>query len=318
MSVARGFGINGKSYYTNVCKPSIVHCSYVVAAADAGGLGITSLKSNGYVRNVFMHTSQTPGSNDGATNPNPLSGFAVVQFKNNFNVYLNTLSGYISSTTGSIKIDNSAMTAGQVYVITTLGNATAAKWTAIGVPAGVTAAVGVSFVALTNGGAGNTLTSRVSTPTVSGISSIEVIGTPSTMIANSNIASNGGAYLFLQFLAPTGSGTISAPVFTGSALATHNHNFTVIGAQAASTTNNIANYAGPLIGKQEATDATYIGANSATNGGVVGVSAGTPAGEISVPTFTSTSVMSPTAPAAGSIVELAFIFDGSSVTVDGL
>jgi hypothetical protein len=63
-----------------------------------------------------------------------------------------------------VKIDNSAMTAGQLYTITTLGNATAAKWTAIGVPAGVTPAVGVSFIALTNGGAGNVLTSKVQVP----------------------------------------------------------------------------------------------------------------------------------------------------------
>ncbi len=316
MTVVKGFGINGKSYYTNVCKPSIVHCTFTVDATN--GLGVTSVKSNGYVRNVFMHTSTTPAANDGVTNPNPLAGFAMVQFTNNFNYYLGGFAEVISPSTGSIKIDNSAMTAGQVYIISTLGNATLAKWQAIGVPPGVTPAVGVTFVALSNGGAGNTLTSRVATPSVSGVSTVEVVGVPNTMIANSGVSTYGGAYAFLQFLSPTGSGTIAAPTFTGSALGTHTHDFTVIGGQAASTTNNIANYAGPIIGKEQATNATYLGSASATNGGVVAVSAGTPAGTISVPVFTSTSVLAPAAPAAGSIVTMAFYFDASSVTVDGL
>lgn len=316
MTVVKGFGINGKSYYTNVCKPCVVHTQFTVDATN--GLGITSLKSNGYVRNVFMHTSTTPSANDGVTNPNPLAGFAMVQLTNNFNYYLGGFAGFVSPSTGSIKIDNSAMTTGQVYIISTLGNATLAKWQTIGVPVGVTPAVGVSFVALSNGGAGNTLTSRVSTPSVSGIGAVEVIGLPNTMIANSSASVNGGAYLFLQFLAPSGSGTIAAPTFTGSALATHNHDFTVIGGQAASTTNDIAAYAGPLIGKEAATNATFVGANSGTNGGVVGITAGTPAGTISAPVFTSTSVFAVTAPAAGSLVDLTFYFDGSSVTVDGI
>lgn len=204
MSVVRGYGINGKSYYTNVCGPRVTHCTFTVAAADSGGLGITGLKSNGFVRNVFMHTSQTPGANDGVTNPNPAAGFVYVQFKNNFNYYLADFMTLTSPNSGSaVKIDNSALTVGQVYTITTLGNATAAKWTAIGVPAGVTPAVGVSFVAATNGGTGNTLTSRVQAPSVSGVSSIETVGNPLTMIANSNIAANGGAQMFLQFVAGT-------------------------------------------------------------------------------------------------------------------
>lgn len=207
MSIARGFGINGKSYYTNVCGPRVVHCNFIVDSTNGNGLGIRSLKSNGFIRNVFMHTTQTPGANDGATNPNPASGLILVQFKNNFNYYLGGFSGFVSPVTGSVKIDNSALTAGVAYIISTLGNATAAKWLAIGVPAGVTPAVGVSFIALTNGGAGNTLTSRVSTASVSGITQFEVVGDPNTSIANSSIASNGGAYVLVQTLGATNSST---------------------------------------------------------------------------------------------------------------
>lgn len=301
-----GLGMNGKSIYSNVAKLCELQLQFTVTPTN--GLGVTSLKSNGYVNNVFMHTSTTPAANNGFTNPNPADGYAWIQLKNNFNYFLSGMQGFISANSGSdVKIDNSAMTAGQAYTITTLGNATLAKWQAIGVPVGVTPAVGVSFVALSNGGAGNTLTSRVQVPSNSGISHMEIIGNPNTMV-NSAVQSNAGQWVMVQFL-----GASVASVFTGSALGTHTHDFTVIGGQAASTSNNIANYAGPIIGKEEATNATYVGADSATNGGVVAASAGTPAG-----TIASTATYVATAPATGSIVFMRLLFDGSSVTVDGL
>jgi hypothetical protein len=61
MSVARGFGINGKSYYTNVCKPCDVNLNWVVDSTNGNGLGIRSLKSNGYVEAVYMNTTATTG-----------------------------------------------------------------------------------------------------------------------------------------------------------------------------------------------------------------------------------------------------------------
>lgn len=207
MSIVRGYGLNGKSTYTNVAKPQDTNLTFTVTPTN--GLGVTSVKSNGYVRNVFMHTSTTPTSNDGYLNPNPANGFALIQFTNNFNYFLNGLSIFQTPTTGSIKIDNSALTAGVAYVITTLGDATAAQWLAVGVPAGVTPAVGVSFIALTVGAGANASTSRVSTPTSSGIVMVEMVGSANTMLSNTNIASNGGAWLMLQFSSATG--TVAAP-----------------------------------------------------------------------------------------------------------
>jgi hypothetical protein len=297
MSQPRGFGLNGKSTYENVVKPSVVNLQFTVTPSN--GLGVTSVKSNGYVRNVFMHTSTTPAANDGYTNPNPANGFALVQFNNNFNYYLNGMAQFIPPTTGSIKIDNSALTAGAAYVITTLGNASLAKWLSIGVPPGITPAVGVSFIATGTGGAGDVLTSRVSTPLTSGITGVEVVGTPNTMLSSSNIATNGGAWLLLQFLGGS---------FAGTELAAHSHGFLVKGGQAAATTNVIAAYAGPLIGKEAATDATFAG-GSATNGGVQTATAGTPAGTMS---------LAAAAPTTGSVICMSFKYDASSVTVDGL
>lgn len=296
MSVPRGFGLNGKSYYTNVSMPKDVSLQFTVTPTN--GLGITSLKSNGYVRNVFMHTSTTPAANDGFTNPNPAAGYAVIQFNNNFNYYLNGFAQFQAPNVTSTAIDNSALTIGQVYVITTLGDASAATWTAIGVPAGITPAVGVAFVALTVGAGANTSTSRVMLPSSSGIYGVEVVGTPNTMLANSNIASNGGAWLLLQFLAPT---------FTGSALATHTHSLLLKNAAVADGATTRVNAGTNLLGANTGSDITVAGGGA--NGGVVLASAGTPAG---------TLALGVVAPATGSIVNMKFSYDGSSVSIDGL
>lgn len=308
-----------------------------------------------------MHTSASPGSNDGYLNPNPAAGYALIQMKNNYDYYLGGFSGFVSPTTGSTKVINgSALTVGNPYIIATVGavpkfaftiapvadvsgslagkyftmsdgfsnnyvvwfsvsgvgsapsltgplngytavqqsistgasaatigaalvvtigalnnsnsftasgtttvtvtnkltnslspypvdvntgftitvtvtKTLTADWQHVGVPPGLTPAVGLSFIATTTGGA--TGSGTVISPGVSGITSVEVIGDPNTSINNASIASNGGAWLLVQFLAATD----------------------------ASTTTLIA-----------------------------------------------------TAPAAGSVVGMSFFFDGSSVTIDGL
>ncbi len=294
----RGFGLNGKSFYTNIAKPMEVNMTFTVTPTN--GLGVTSLKSNGYVRNVFMHTSTTPTSNDGYLNPNPAAGYALLQFNNNFNRYIGLTSSFVGATATSTSIDNSALTAGLVYVITIVGNASLAKWQSIGLPPGITPAVGVSFVATAVGTGSNVLTSRVQVPTSSGISAVEVVGDPNTTIASSNIATNGGAWVVVQFLGEvatiasyTPAGTVSAPVFTGAALGTHTHS---------------------------------IPAGTDSAGGTSGAtSGGTPAGTNSAPTFTGsagsltgTVALGAAAPATGSVISLGFLFDGSTVTIDGL
>lgn len=426
MSVARGFP-NGGNFYSNLVKPIKIDCNFIVDATNGNGLGIRSLKSNGYVRNVFMHTSTTPGSNDGYLNPNPASGYALIQLKQNFNAYLGGFSGFVSPTTGGTHVINgSALTIGSPYIIAAVGatpnpkftvvtvadsagslaskyflmsdaysnnyviwfqvagvgtppsltgtlasyqavpvaiasgaantavatalstvigalnnsnsfttgvvghtvtatNAAAvatvqpspapvdfntgftisgivyttlaADWQHVGLPPGLTPTVGQSFIATATGGAlgsGTTIS-----PGVSGISSIEVIGDPNTSINNSSIATNGGAWLLVQFLGSSLAGTV---------LGTHSHDLLIKGGQAASTTNDVAVYTA-VLGKEAATDATILGSASAASGGVLAASAGTPAGTISY---------AAAAPAAGSVIGMSFFFDGSSVTVDGL
>lgn len=211
---------NGKKISAMHVLPAILDCNFVVAAADTGGLGITSLKGPA-ISAVYMHTSATPA----ASNPNPASGTIIVRLANNYAQNIANVRGMIQSpNSGSdVKIDNSAMTAGVAYVITTLGNATAAKWHAIGVPAGVVPAVGVSFTAASNGGAGNTLTSRVQTSAAagSGVCTIEVVGSPALSSNPSPSANQGyGAQIILQcrdyagaIVAPTDGSVITVVIY---------------------------------------------------------------------------------------------------------
>ncbi len=294
MSIARGFGLNGKSFYTNVVKPAQINMNFTVTPTN--GLGVTSLKSNGYVNNVFMHTSTTAGANNGFTNPNPAAGFALIQLKQNFNYFLGMQASCTVPTATSTLVDNNAMTVGQVYVITTLGDTTAAQWLTLGVPAGVTPAVGVAFTALLIGvaGAAGTSTSRVMLPTSSAVDLIEVVGVTNNMVT-SNIATNAGQWVTLQFTktittmgAYTPTGTVAAPVLTMDS-------YTPAG------TNNGATP--PIF---TGTPATLTGTNSA------------PVFTGAAATLVGTDTQAVAAPATGTIISVSLYFDASSVTIDGI
>lgn len=262
---------------------SQIRAKFTVASTDAAGLGITGLVSQG-IDSIFMHTSQTPGTG----NPNPASGYILAKLSDGFTSFQSVSSTIIPPQSGaSLLVASAGLTAGLVYVITILGTTSQAQWEVLGVPHGVTAALGVAFVAIATSCTG---TGAVQVPATGGaaIVSIQPLGNPSV----SSVADGSAGYVTLACYQAGGT-------FTGSALPTHNHNLIVKGGQAASTTNNIANYAGPLLGKQEATDATYIGANSATSGGVIGISAGTPAGTIA-------GSIAVGAPADGTIIDLCF------------
>lgn len=118
---------NAGHFYSNIVQPIKVDCQFVVSSTDTGGYGITSLKSNGYVQNVFMNTSATPATGS----PNPIAGIAMVQFKNNFNKFLGVSCVMEPPVTGSaINIaDSSVLTVGTPYQIVTVGTVPAATFT---------------------------------------------------------------------------------------------------------------------------------------------------------------------------------------------
>lgn len=209
---------NAGWYGSNLSQPIKIDCNFVVDSSNGNGLGIRSLKSNGWIRNVFMHTSSTPGTNNSVTNPNPAAGFALVQFKQNFNIYLGGFSGFVSPVSGSAL---TSTTQHDAYIITSLGTATLAQWQAAGLPAGLTPTVGQSFIATATGTIGGSATVEV--PSVSGITSLEVVGDPNQSIANSSIATNGGAYVLVQFLSPVITGASSPYTTTMTATAPANN-----------------------------------------------------------------------------------------------
>jgi len=177
--------------YTMHVMPVLVDCNFIVDSTDADGLGIRSLKGP-LVDSVLMATSAaTPA----ADNPNPADGTIIVRLQDNYNRLYSCYPSIISPNSGSdIKIDNSALTPGVAYTITTLGDATTAKWQAIGVPVGVTPAVGVTFIAANAGTGSNALTSRVQTSAAagSGVATIELVGNPNVTTINPAPSANQG------------------------------------------------------------------------------------------------------------------------------
>jgi hypothetical protein len=194
----RNWASAGKIYSMHV-KPILLDCNFIVDSTNGNGLGIRSLKGP-CIKNVFMHTSATPGSNNGVLNPNPASGVIVVQLSDNYNRYFGGFSGQVTL----IGSSQSTTTANTAYVITALGTATLAQWQAAGLPKGLTPTVGQAFVAIATGTIGGSATVAPSGAS-SGIDHIEVLGDP-----NQSLASNpqGSAQMLLQCYS---AGTLTAP-----------------------------------------------------------------------------------------------------------
>lgn len=209
--------------FSGHAMPVHIDAHFTVAASDAAGLGVTSL-TGAYVQNVFMHTSATPGvgnSNPSTpgitiTNPNPANGLILIQLQDTYSyLYEATVMVTSPSSGSSLKVDNAALTPGAAYTITTLGNASAAQWQLIGVPAGVTPAVGVNFICTNAGGSANTSTSRVQATADSGVFKAELVPTANADLAPSIAAQGSGAQLIIQL--KDASGALVAPA-AGSAI----------------------------------------------------------------------------------------------------
>lgn len=207
MSVARGNGQNGGHFYSNITQPVKIYCNFVVDAANGNGLGVRSVKSNGYVQNVFMHTSTTPGSNNGYLNPNPQSGTILVQLKNNYNYYLGGSAGFVSPLSGTPINVTTGTTLGLVYVIVSVGTTTVDQWVKLGLPPGIVPAVGVSFVAKATTTATGTGVIEVPATAGSGITNVEVQG-DAHLSTTTSIAQYSGMWIISNCYA---SGTLTAP-----------------------------------------------------------------------------------------------------------
>lgn len=245
---------------------SQIRAKFVVDPTNADG--ITGLVAQG-IDDIFMHTSTTPS----VGNPNPIAGYILAKLSKGIDSFQSLQSTIVPPQSGaSLLVASAGLSVGTVYVITILGTTSQAQWEVLGVPAGLTAVLGLAFVALATSCTG---TGAVQVPAAAGaaILSIQPVGNPSV----GSLDDGSGATILLACYGAGGS--------TGS----HTHDFIVKGGQAASTTNNIANYATSILGKQEATDATFVGGNSATKGGVVAASVATGANSLATP-VTGTSI----------------------------
>lgn len=176
--------------------PVIVDCNFNVQPADTGGLGITNLKGQG-VANVFMHTSATPGrGSNGYLNPNPANGIIMVQLSDNFNRLYCADSLYHAPNGAA----TTSTVANVVNVITVLGTATVAQWVAVGLPIGITPAVGVAFVATSAALIGGSAQTAIVAAAGAGIDHIEVCGVPALNLSPIPVGGspNVGGFIYMS------------------------------------------------------------------------------------------------------------------------
>jgi len=214
----RNFSNAGKIYMMET-KPVLVSCNFVVDSTNGNGLGIRSLKGP-VVQNVFMHTSATAGTgnsnpaspNIAVKNPNPASGTIIVQLQDNYARSLAGFNSIVSALSGSnLAVNASALTIGVAVVITSVGTTTAAQWQALGLPVGITPAVGASFIAKVTGvGSGGTDTVQITAAAGSGCDSIEIVGDPNLSLAPNPASFQGfGSQIIMQ--CRNAAGAIAAP-----------------------------------------------------------------------------------------------------------
>lgn len=189
---------------------SALTSSFVVDSTNGNGLGIRSLKGPG-IKAVYMHTSATPA----AGNPNPAVGFILVEFAVGYSGYSGGYAGFVSPVSGTPINVTAGVTAGTTYVITSVGTTSAAQWQVLGVPATITPAVGVAFIAIASTTATGTGVVEVPAAAGSGISVVDVIGDPN----QTSLPLFGGGYMVLRCM--NGSTLAAAAPADGSVVGIH-------------------------------------------------------------------------------------------------
>lgn len=169
-------------------RPSVVSIDMNFEVLSSAGEGIAN--SNAPLVKSIQMFSSAPASD----NIPPIAGLILIRLQDVYNQLLDmnwsVLQEPLSGT--SVKIDNSVLVPGENYTITVLGNSTAAAWHSAGIPADITPAVGVSFIAKNAGGSANTSTSRVQTSADPVIERMDIVS-----ITNPDSGSQSGAQIIL-------------------------------------------------------------------------------------------------------------------------
>lgn len=119
--MGNALGNNYGKFYSFQSKPVLLDLQFIVNSSDTAGLGVTNVQGQG-VKNVFMHTSATPGKSNGYLNPNPAVGICLIELAYNYNrTYASDIRIVAPLTGSAIAINSTAMTIGQPYQILTVG-----------------------------------------------------------------------------------------------------------------------------------------------------------------------------------------------------
>lgn len=140
---------------------------------------------------------------------NPANGNIVVKLADNYNEFLFATSMDAGPAGSIFSIDGGAgpLTVGDAYIILSVGDSTQDEWEALGVPDGVEAAEGVSFIAARiSSGAG---TGTVTSVTDSGINKYQIVGNPTETSDPLDLTPAASTAVFgswIQFQALSGAG----------------------------------------------------------------------------------------------------------------
>ena len=166
--------------------------------AVGGGNGAVTLSDTV----VLNRPSPSPAPGSGSV------GVIVVQLQDNYNRMLKGFKAIVSPPSGS---PLTATTAGVPSIIVSLGSASLAQWRAVGLPAGVAPAVGVSFVPTASATIGGSAAIEITAAVGSGVTTIETVGDPNLSIAPDLTKNQGfGAQFILQARGYGGSNVIPA------------------------------------------------------------------------------------------------------------
>lgn len=221
------------------------------------------------------------------------TGIYQVKLNDNYQ-YLYQMRAALAGPASGSTVNAGSFITNTVYQITTVGNT---DWHAIGLPTGITAAVGVLFKA---SGAGSG-TGVAAVPVTTGIDEIQLLGNPQLMLNPST--ANKGALINIGCFGTTATttGTAAAQVWTVGTLTGTN------AASAVTVTGTNNGDTPPLW--------TQTGGEAAAQVWTVDTATGTNAS--SALTATTTLTRSLTDPASGSKIYLSFLLSNSSVTVGG-
>lgn len=188
------------------------------AGQGAGGFGAANSANTSFGGGI---ASVTGYSSSPASGNNMLQGNVLINFSDNYTGLYGMSYNIVSPVTGSAVLLTTGLSLGQVYQITTVGTSTAANWQAVGLPVGITPAVGVAFQAST--ASAGTGTGAVKATACSQLDTIEFVGDPNFTLApvtQSSVGFGGspGGYVLLNMyktvtLQQPTDGTIVAVTF---------------------------------------------------------------------------------------------------------